>query len=596
MTEVAGTLNSTKDYLEPAAWVVSEWVDTLKLAMATRNARAVEDLFDTQATARDLLALSWDFRNAVGRREIAELLTAGTAGASIELEVRPGTPRSVDVKDHDAALEAFLIFRNDVGAGEGYVKLVSDEAGTWRADAFALMLGSLDSHPECLDAARPLGRVHGAVPNRVGWTDSLDHDFTSGDPTVLILGAGHNGLMLAARLRVLGIPSLIIDRNARVGDNWRNRYSSLSLHTPLASDQLPYVPFPPTWTRFTPKDKFGDFLECYATLLDLAVWNSTTVENAHFDENTGRWTIDVVRADGTRRTMTPEHLVFATGMNGEPFLPELPGRDEYRGTVLHAVEYRGHSPWVGKKAVVVGAGVSGHDLAQDLAEHGADVTMIQRSGIVVMNTSSFHKVMHSKHISGEYSTHEADLINAAVPFGVLPSHGAEQLAMAHELDRDVLDGLARAGFNLSEGPDGQGVLGLIFGQQATGYYFNAGASEMIADGTIKLRHGSVTGLTKEGVALDDGSVIDADLVIFATGYRGPATAVRDVLGDEIADELGDFANIGEDREFGRLWRRSGLDRLWFMISLGLDGGRVYSKLLALQIAAIEAGTIPASAT
>jgi putative flavoprotein involved in K+ transport len=114
------------------------------------------------------------------------------------------------------------------------------------------------------------------------------------------------------------------------------------------------------------------------------------VENVFFDEGAARWNVDVIRPDGSRRSMSPGHLVFATGFNGEPFLPDLPGQEEYRGTLIHAVDYRGYRDWMGKKVVVVGSGVSGHDLAQDLAEHGVDVTMIQRSGTVVMNTSSYH--------------------------------------------------------------------------------------------------------------------------------------------------------------------------------------------------------------
>jgi hypothetical protein len=138
-------------------------------------------------------------------------------------------------------------------------------------------------------------------------------------------------------------------------------------------------------------------------------------------------------------------------------------------------------------------------------------------------------------------------VNAATPFGLLPLRGAEQLAAANAMDRKLLDSLISAGFELSQGPNGQGVLGLIYGHNATGYYFNAGASELIVDGTIKLRRGNVTGFTSTGVALADGSTIDADLVIFATG-------------DDAADHLGEFAKVGEDHEFGRLWRRSGLDR------------------------------------
>ncbi|GHF17738.1 flavin-containing monooxygenase [Pseudolysinimonas yzui] len=593
MTDVvAHAPASTPSTHAASAETIAWWVAELGTALASRNAPAIRELFGAAATVRDLLALSWDFRNAVGRDEIVALLSGPDATPPLTIEVRPGSTPLLADEDGRLTAAAFLRFTTATGSGDGYVKVATDDDGRWRAEAFVLALASLDSHPEQLDDNRPTGRAHGPKLNRVGWREDLDPEFTKQDPTAIIIGAGHNGLMLAARLRALGIPALTIERNERVGDNWRKRYSSLALHTPLASDGLPYIPYPPTWTRFTPKDKLADFLECYATLLDLPVWTGSRVENVRFDDDTQRWTLDVVRADGSRRAMATPHLVFATGMNGEPFLPDLPGMKDYRGTLIHAVDYRGHAEWAGKKAIVIGSGVSGHDLAQDLAEHGVDVTMIQRSGTVVMNTSTFHTVMHANHVSGQYTAEDADLVNSAVPFGLLPSYGAKQLELAHELDGDLLPALEKAGFELSEGPDGQGVLGLIFGQNSTGYYYNAGASELIADGTIKLRHGNVVAATPTGIALDDGTTLDADLVIFATGYRSPTVAVERLLGEKIARQLQEFANVSSDREYGRLWRRSGIDRLWFMISLGIGDGRFYSRLLALQIAAIEAGTMP----
>ena len=158
------------------------------------------------------------------------------------------------------------------------MRLVQEEDGSWLAATLVLALDSVDSHPERHQSARPSGKNHGPVRDRLSWSEGLDPDFVTQEPAVLILGAGHNGLMLAARLRSLGVPALIVEQNQRVGDNWRKRYSSLALHTPLASDHLPYLPFPSTWPRFTPKDKLGDFLESYATLLDLPVWTGTSVQ------------------------------------------------------------------------------------------------------------------------------------------------------------------------------------------------------------------------------------------------------------------------------------------------------------------------------
>jgi putative flavoprotein involved in K+ transport len=573
--------------------IVSEWIHALDTAMASRNSLAVAVLFQPEGVARDLLAMTWDFRNAVGREEVAALLTGPDSATPSALKVRAGAAPIWAEENGQALLSSFLQFRTSTGAGSGHVTLLQNEDSAWRASSFVLALDSIDSHPERVHDARPSGKNHGPVQGRLSWSEGLDPNFVTQEPAVLILGAGHNGLMLGARLRSLGVPALIVEQNDRVGDNWRKRYSSLALHTPLAADHLPYLPFPSTWPRFTPKDKLGDFLESYATLLDLPVWTGTNVQGAEFDDLAGRWTVDIERSDGTRRKLRPRHLVFATGMNAAPYLPSMPGQDAFEGKLIHAVDYQGHSEWQGKRAVVIGSGVSGHDIAQDLAEHGVEVTMIQRSGTFVMNTSTFHTVMHSNHTNGVYSTEDADLVNAATPFGALPAHGPKHVKLVKAMDHELLEGLTAAGFELSDGPDGQGVLGLIFGQNATGYYYNAGASELIIDGTIKLRHGSVESLTARGVMLESGKTIDADLVVFATGYRGAPTVVREVLGDDVARRVGEFAKVSDDREYGRLWRRSDVDQLWFMISLGIGDGRFYSKLLALQLAAIEAGTVPA---
>lgn len=568
--------------------ILSDWLSALHSALSARDSEAVKDLLRPDAVVRDLLAFSWDFRNAVGRDEAVDLLTGGDSTPPVSIDLR--SDRSPIRADEGGAssLASFFLFRTDLGGGQGYLRLVEDEPGVWRAAAASFVLDSLDSHPKRLDALRPVGKAKGPVFDRLSWAEETDGELREQDPAVVILGAGHNGLMLAARLEALGVPTLVVEKNERVGDNWRKRYGSLALHTPLTSDSFPYLPFPPTWPRFTPKDRLADFLESYASLLGLRVWTGSQAENVRFDEDEQRWNMDVVRPDGSTRALSAGHLVFATGMLSEPLRPDLPGQELYRGTVMHTADYRDHRDWVGKRALVVGTGVSGHDIAQDLAEHGAEVTMVQRSATVVFSISSFHEVMHANHVSGAYTVEEADLVNSAVPFGDLPRHGAAQLATANERDRELLDGLAAAGFEVGVGPDGTGVLGLIFGQNSTGYYYNAGASELLVDGTIALAHGNVVGFTERGVRLEDGSTLDADLVILGTGYRGADAPVRRILGDEVADRLGAFANVSPDREYGRLWRASGIDRLWLMTSLGIGDGRFYSNLLALQIAALEA--------
>ncbi len=88
----------------------------------------------------------------------------------------------------------------------------------------------------------------------------------------MIIGGGQGGIALGARLRQLGVPTIIVEKNARPGDSWRNRYRTLVLHDPVWYDHLPYIPFPEHWPVFTPKDKMGDWLEMYAKVMELNYW------------------------------------------------------------------------------------------------------------------------------------------------------------------------------------------------------------------------------------------------------------------------------------------------------------------------------------
>jgi cation diffusion facilitator CzcD-associated flavoprotein CzcO len=99
---------------------------------------------------------------------------------------------------------------------------------------------------------------------------------------------------------MLGIKTLIVDRENRVGDSWRNRYHQLVLHDPVWFDHLPYIPFPESWPVFTPKDKLGDWFESYVKLLELNVWTQTSIAQSSWDEAAGKWTISLHRTKGEK--------------------------------------------------------------------------------------------------------------------------------------------------------------------------------------------------------------------------------------------------------------------------------------------------------
>lgn len=150
--------------------------------------------------------------------------------------------------------------------------------------------------------------AHGENVGRESWADRRhrERNFIGSEPAVVIVGAGQAGLNLAAHLSQLEIPTLIIDKNDRIGDNWRKRYRFLVLHDPIWYDHMSYIPFPKHWPVFTPKDKLADWFESYAASMELNVWMKTELKGATFDEQTATWTVPVKQEDGTMRDLHPK--------------------------------------------------------------------------------------------------------------------------------------------------------------------------------------------------------------------------------------------------------------------------------------------------
>lgn len=168
---------------------------------------------------------------------------------------------------------------------------------------------------------------------------------------------------------------------------------------------MAYLPFPPTWPQFTPKDKLGDWFEAYASIMELNVWMQTSIASAEYNDTGAEWNVTVSRGNGTQRTLHPRHVVWCTGHSGEALVPSFPGQESFQGTVYHGSQHRDASDFNvrGKKVVVVGTGNSGHDIAQNYYENGADVTMLQRRGTYVLTADKGVFMLHEGlHEDGGY--------------------------------------------------------------------------------------------------------------------------------------------------------------------------------------------------
>ena len=346
--------------------------------------------------------------------------------------------------------------------------------------------------------------------------------------------------------------------------------------------------FPPNWPTYIPKDKLANWFESYVDGMELNFWTETEFESGSYDEKQGRWTV-TLRRKGEKRVMHPRHVVLATGVSGIPNIPDIPGLKDFAGKVVHSSGYDDGENWKGKRAIVIGTGNSGHDIAQDLHSSGARVTLVQRSSTLVVSIEPSAQLVYTPYNEGTLD--DNDLIAVSIPLKLARTSHALTCEKSAALDKDLLDGLRGVGFKLDFGEDNTGWQ-FKYLTRGGGYYFNVGCSDLLIRREIALRQfADIEGFTAEGARMKDGETVPADLIVLATGYRPQEELVQKLFGLGVANRVGRIWGFGENQELRNMYVRTGQPGLWF-IAGGLAQCRIGSKQLALQIKAIEEGLIP----
>jgi putative flavoprotein involved in K+ transport len=413
--------------------------------------------------------------------------------------------------------------------------------------------------------------------------------YDGAEPDVLIVGGGHAGISAAVECKRIGLTALVIDRMARIGDNWRLRYRGLKLHNKTPVNHLRYLPFPETFPDYIPKDQIANWLESYVDIMEVDFWTQTTFEGASYDAARQRWAARLRRADGNR-TLHPKHIVLATSVSGTPNIPEIDGIGNFSGQVLHSSRFAAGKQWRGRAVIVFGTGTSAHDICQELHAHGADVTMVQRSPTMVVNVEPAQ--LYDKTYLGDGPPLAVrDILNSGVPLPVMKLAHRVVTDEVKRIDAALLSRLERAGFRLEFGEDGTGWP-LKFRTRGGGYYFNVGCSELIADGKIRLvQAADIQAIEADGLRLSGGARVNAELFVLATGYKGPDHLVGQLFGDDVAARVGRVWGFdATTQELRNMWTRTPQPGLWFAGG-AFSQARIYSRYLALQIDAIEAGKL-----
>ncbi|KAI5066653.1 hypothetical protein GOP47_0019277 [Adiantum capillus-veneris] len=570
---------------------VKAWLHSFEKALQERDVNAASELFvEEECFWRDLLAFTWNLYTAESREEIRVMLAATLDAAQ---------PRAWQIEGHveeaEATLliQAFIRFETQQASCRGHLKLRAGKC--W---CLLTAMHELKGFEEKAGLRRDVGLQHVPAKGRKTWqelrAEEIQEIQRSKETYCVIVGGGQAGVALAARLRRLGVVAIIIEKNKRAGDTWRNRYRSLCLHSPVWYAHFPYMPFPDDWPVYISKDRMGDWIEAYTEAMGLMYWTATECKGAKYAEEHQRWEVRVER-EGEEMVLHCKQLVLATGMSGFPHVPIFKGAESFKGVQMHSSQYRGGQEWADKHCVVVGGNNSAHDICADLWECGAArVTMLQRSPTQVVRYPAFAEAHAPLYCAdSKYSTTEADLMLASFPYKLLPRLQAPLYMKFAAMDKSFYQGLANAGFMHTFGEDHSGIFSVYY-RRGSGFYVDVGASELVINGEIKVKSRvEVEEVKASSVVLSDGSEVEADLIVYATGWSNMNAWAASLISQEVADKVGKCWGLGSntvkdpgpwEREIRNMWKPTQVKNLWFHGG-SFQEARHYSLYLALQIKA-----------
>ena len=571
--------------------LISDWLSRFDKVLRHGDITAAANMFAPESYWRDLVSFTWNITTVEGPDGVANLLKETIT------QTRPsGWALDGDATEAGGIVEGWFSFQTAQAHGKGHIRLKG-----YKAFTLLTTMAELKGYEEHKGPKRALGLVHGVVSRRSNWFEDKKREeeelgYTK-QPYCLIIGGGQGGVMLGARLKRLGVPAILVEKNEKPGDSWRKRYKSLCLHDPVWYDHFPSLPFPDDWPIFTPKDKLGDWIESYSKIMELNYWGSTEAQAAHFDETKKEWLVTVKRANETV-TLRPKHLVLATGLSGMPNIPVFKGAENFKGEQYHSSKFTGIGNFADKRCVVIGSNNSAHDICAALWEHGADVTMIQKSPTTVIRSNSLMEldlgpIYSEQAVAKGITVDIADMISASVPYRIKHLGQVEVVAEIKRRDADLYSRLEKAGFMFDFGDDNSG-LGMKYLRRGSGYYIDVGASDLVADGKIKLKtRVTVTQINSHSLVFSDGSELPADLVVYATGYGSMNQWAAELISQKVADKVGKVWGLGSDTtkdpgpwegEQRNMWKPTQQEALWFHGG-NLHQSRHFSQFLSLQLKA-----------
>lgn len=306
---------------------------------------------------------------------------------------------------------------------------------------------------------------------------------------VLIIGAGLSGLATAEALVRRDIPVTILEAQDRIAEPWRKRHPALRLNIHRHFARWPGMRAPRGDGAFLKRDTVVDYLARYARQIGAPIRFGTSVEK--IERDVVGWKVQT-----TNGTFFAAHVVFATGRDSVPHVPDWPGLASFEGEVLHASALGDVARFDGKRVLVVGAGNSGSDVLNHLARHRpAGVVVSVRHGPAIVPGRVFG-----------FPLHRAARLFTALPLPVVDR--------AFALTQRLFFGDLKK-YGMTTHPLGGGTR---LARDGTAFAIDDGFVAAIKSGRFKVA-GEIVEFHDGRAFSESGGSVAPDVLICATGYR-----------------------------------------------------------------------------
>ncbi|KAE8685206.1 putative indole-3-pyruvate monooxygenase YUCCA10 [Hibiscus syriacus] len=310
---------------------------------------------------------------------------------------------------------------------------------------------------------------------------------------VIIVGAGPSGLATAACLNHYSIPYVIIEREDCFASLWKkSTYDRLHLHLDKQFCELPHMSLLDTYPRFISKNQFISYLDDYVSRFKISPLYRRAVESAEFNEATGKWTVKARNfGSGEVEEFLGRFLVVASGETSNPFTPKIEGLDAFPGYILHSTQFRNGKAFENLKVLVVGSGNSGMEIALELANHGAETSLVVRSPVHILSKDMIHwGLILLKYIS----------VNMVDTLMVM-------------LSKLVYGDLTKYGIRRPE--EGPFLMKDAYGKYPV---IDVGTYKKIKSGEIQVLPG-ISSIRGNEVVFENGKMHPFDTIVFCTGFK-----------------------------------------------------------------------------